>query len=491
LKHDKSHLIRQVTIIHISDIHFGNQHRFLPELTPMKDRPAEIDYPSLAESFLSDLSQEASDSPLVICATGDFAQTCDVYEFQQAEAFFQKVFSTKILGRTVSNEDLFIVPGNHDVTYENSDVGVRFQQYTEFHNRLYDDNVRRENPWDFCRVYDRVESHGAIIACLNSSIYVQKESPEQDRGYLDIKQLTRLEEALEAIDRDRLKSAIRIALVHHHPVLIPQLAEPSRGYDAIQNSGKFLTILKRFGFHAVLHGHKHNPHTFTDDTRAAHVRSDEGPIFFSCAGSIGSKALPQGPDISNCYNRITIKWHPGGDQFRVKCITRGLLIYNKDGSERLPTRWNWYDMRICDRHFIGNTNKIALSIVKCTPFNEIDDRWREECRIKEYERLRGYLPVVEVRPSLVQGQAYEAVVWIAKHPPERGKNPRKDAVKVIWSAGKRFGVQEVSVNEKENFAVSFDYWGPMLIQADIVFADGEEAFAHVYAHLPVGDIVSN
>jgi len=35
-----------------------------------------------------------------------------------------------------------------------------------------------------------------------------------------------------------------------------------------------------------------------------------------------------------------------------------------------------------------------------------------------------------------------------------------------------------------DFAVSFHYWGPMLIQAELEFDDGQKARAYVYARLP-------
>jgi hypothetical protein len=84
-----------------------------------------------------------------------------------------------------------------------------------------------------------------------------------------------------------LQRAIKIALIHHHPVLIAALAEPGRGYDAVLNSGRLLTILRKHGFHMILHGHKHDPYVFTEDSRSAFRTSSQNPILIAAGGSVG------------------------------------------------------------------------------------------------------------------------------------------------------------------------------------------------------------
>jgi 3',5'-cyclic AMP phosphodiesterase CpdA len=221
-----------------------------------------------------------------------------------------------------------------------------------------------------------------------------------------------LEEQLERIDHDNLNRSIRIALIHHHPVLLPPLAEPGRGYDAVHNSGKLLEIPRQYGFHIILHGHKHNPHTFTDDTCPAHQDTSSNPILIAACGSVGSNSLPHWPRMANCYNKIMVKWHPDGQQARIRVETRGLSIYKKGGAEQLPTRWNWYVMRIDDRRFSGFNHIPIPKDWDEREFSEEFDATFEEMRCNEYERTRGNLPVVEVMPSLVPGQAYEAVLCV-------------------------------------------------------------------------------
>jgi hypothetical protein len=95
--------------------------------------------------------------------------------------------------------------------------------------------------------------------------------------------------------------------------------------------------------------------------------------------------------------------------------------------------------------------------------------------------LRGNFPVVEVRPSFRPFQKYEAVFWIVGHNRASDQIP----VSVKWSAGPLFGTIRVDAKQDQRFAGSFAYFGPMLIQVTLTFADAEEQ-AYVYARFPSG-----
>ncbi len=473
-----------MVIVHLSDVHFGEKHRFRPPRTAAGDEPDEGAFPSLLDKVGEDLAGADPGCPVCVCITGDIAQTGSLDEYQEAETFIDGLAKLRILGKVRGLKSIYMVPGNHDVKFDSGDVGVRWQQWTEFYNRVYGAGVKREKPWDFVQLHDGIGDFGALFLCLNSAIFVEKDKPDEDRGRLDVRQLEKVEKALEEFDANKADSAIRIALIHHHPVLIPALSEPGRGYDAVHNSGKLLTILRRYGFHVVLHGHKHNPHTFTEDARAAYQDLPDQPILIAAGGSVGSTSLPCLPRCFNCYNRITIKWHPSGQQVRIRCETRGLSIFNDDGTERLPTRWVWESLRVDDRHFFGSDHVPYPKEFSERQFGNNVDKELEQERIGVYEQTRGNLPVVEVLPSLIPGQAYEAVLWIVGHPYEEPKPEKDIPVEVTWAAGPKFEVVAVKRETDPTFCARLTYWGPMLVQARLKFPDGYEARAHVYARMP-------
>jgi 3',5'-cyclic AMP phosphodiesterase CpdA len=474
-------IIRQVEIVHFSDIHFGSGHRFVPPPTPDGDRGAPIGYPNLAQKLQEDFIGADPGCPVIVCITGDITTKASYDEFVEAEEFINSLMGSTIYGRTQSINSIFVVPGNHDVNYLGKTIGERWQPWTEFYNRLYNTNHKREDPWATAKVHDLIDDMGIVVLCLNSSIYVEKGTASERRGELDIKQLDRIKKELEAIPTLKLESAIRIALIHHHPVLIPVLVEGDRGYDAVFRSDKLLSILHQFGFHLFLHGHKHYPVSFLERVNSAFVDIDDQPIMIVAGGSVGSLGLPEHPKKTNCYNRITVKWHPKAGQARIRVATRGLEFYDKD-VERLPTEWQWKQLKEEDRSFysgkpIPTPNLKALRYI---PNSSSETKQKEDVRIIEYTRRRGNMPIVEVMPSLKADQAYEARFWIVGH----RRKPQDIPDEVTWSAGEKFPTLIINKNDDKNFCGIFNYWGPMLIQAHMKFADGECVDAYIYARMP-------
>jgi hypothetical protein len=265
--------------------------------------------------------------------------------------------------------------------------------------------------------------------------------------------------------------------MHHHPVLLPSLVEPGRGYDAIANAHELLRVLQEFGFHIILHGHKHYPQTFSyDPDYAWSTKPASPPLLVVAGGSAGSSGLPSGTRATNSYNLITIKWHPNAGQARVRVLTRGL---SRMGEERALAfdRWRWGDYACRDRllrPLDGTPDFLAGEVLE--PIEKVDDVGRR----RMYDITRGNLAVADVFPSLVEGQAYEARVWIVPH----NRSEKDVPVTVTWNAGSMFSRLRVSGEDDRKFCATFSYWGSMLVEAQMVFADGYTASTFVYARVP-------
>ncbi len=477
-------LTRQLQIIHLSDLHFGDDHRFNVPPTISGDKPTRKGFPTLLEKLTEDLKSPDVKN-LLICITGDFAHTADYKEFMAAEKFVQGLRTSVVHGKVRGDGAIYITPGNHDVNYTKADMGERWQQYTAFANRVNGTRVADSEPLDHVTLDDRIDDLGAVVLCLNSSIYVEKDTPNEKRGEVDVAQLKRVEERLEALSQKKnLNESIRIALIHHHPVLIPALAEPKRGYDAVENSGLLLALLRRYGFHLILHGHKHNPFVFVEDSESAWVTPSQ-PIVISAGGSVSSKSIPGDyKEPSNCYNRIIVKWHPAAKQTRVLVQTRGLSVFHSGGKEDLPQNWKWKTLKEIDKQFYAAQCIPMARASKKRPFDSKDAKSGESIRTKEYSRARGNMAVSEVLPSLVDGQAYEARAWIVPHP--SAEFPREMPTRVTWSAGKMYPTITVEAEQDARFCASFHYWDSMLLQARLEFENKkpQSVCVHVYARLP-------
>jgi 3',5'-cyclic AMP phosphodiesterase CpdA len=194
---------RQLLVIHISDTHFGSRHQFEPPLTPTGDRVVDS-RPTMLETLIEDLTGSDPGCPLMVCLTGDLAETGGHKEFEDAKAFIEGLSKAAILGKERGIDSIFAVPGNHDLDYSTDDMHDRWQRWMDFHYRTFKKPDYTGDPYSTARVVDRSDDLGAIIVCLNSAMYVRKDTADEQRGRFDMKQLTAIEDALEAIPNDRL-----------------------------------------------------------------------------------------------------------------------------------------------------------------------------------------------------------------------------------------------------------------------------------------------
>ena len=478
---------RQVVIIHLSDIHFGRNHTFNSPTSARGDRPVERGYPTLLDKLKDDLALDDPGCPVLVAITGDMAETGAYEELAQAESFIKGLTEFPILGARRALKHIVFVPGNHDVSFDKADIGQRWQQWTDFHNRLRGTRVRREEPWALDAVDEQIEDLGAVVVCVNSAIWVQKDTDDEDRGRVDQSQIAEIEERLREIDPARLRSAIRVALIHHHPVLTPSLTEAGRGDDAIHNSALLLALLREFGFHVILHGHKHNPFVFTEDAISAYRTDEPNPILIAAGGSVGSRKLPSSPLCGNCYNRLVVKWDAAANQARINVTTRGLRVRGTRGNDLLARNWSWQTLREDDRQFIGG-DSVPIPRAPQERKREKDKNTprRDATRVAEYARTHGCFPVVAVMPSLDPDQRNEARLWIERHAPSDGSDSGGPAiVSVTWSAGPNFPmVVTVDAEDDPRLCAVCQYYGPMLVQAEMHFNDGDVAVAHVYVRIP-------
>jgi 3',5'-cyclic AMP phosphodiesterase CpdA len=495
---------RQVRIIHLTDIHFG-QHAFDPPIPADGSRGSSRGLPRLVESVMKDLAEgdlatragaasaRASNAPAVrtiVAITGDTTQAATAEEFKQARDFLSNLYGATALGWRIRPQDIFIIPGNHDLVYSEQDSVGRWGRYCSF----YGEHARRvadgtgsepfrptvEEPQSLTRLIDQSED-GLVVLEINSAADVRKGTPEEHRGMVDQKAMDDIDTALSRIEPKRLNNAIRIALIHHHPVVLPGLADPGEGYDAVVYSDFLLDLLKKYRFHVVLHGHKHQPYTFSYDAVCAWVRDELQPLMVVAGGSAGIEQLPDRPGKRNTYNILDIKWHPEGGQARIHVETRGLIRESEDNRPLLGPKWTWRTERIDDRLLVS-TRSFAVSENKRARSSAIDDPF-ETKRQKAMEESHRNYPAIEIVPSLRPEQGYEARVWIESQPDK----PEYEApARVEWYAGPRFS--DVKICERKNdptFSARFSYYGPMLIQARLFWDKKKKpTLLYVFARFP-------
>lgn len=482
--------MKQLRILHLSDIHFGDKHRCGPEDQTL----ARAGYPSLFELLSKDLKESTFNhpvwisegetiNPLIVAVTGDLTETASYDQFKDAHSFFNRFDGSNLLGTTLSRRDLFVVPGNHDVKYDAKEAEERLAPYANFYSKLYKD-IRSPVLPDAAETLSQVHvdsERGFIVAEINSAFYVQQGTLDAQRGNVDMQVIKNLRDSLSAIPEEQRGQLVRIAILHHHPILVPALVEAQRGYDAVANSHHLLKLLREFGFHIVLHGHKHFPHIFSYDTDSPWSADTPPATVVVAGGSSTSRELPSGARRCNTYNLISIKWHPEAGQARVRIVTRGLITEDGDG-ELAPDLWRWVSLREADRRLYPRRH---LPEPVASSFRPGIDPDSEKERKKIYAATRLNMVVSEVLPSLMPGQAYEVRAWLVPHADNNG-NPRpgwESPKRVVWSAGPNFHRKEIIQHEDPTFCCAYNYWGAMVLQAEMHFENGI-GYGYTYARIP-------
>ena len=119
---------------------------------------------------------------------------------------------------------------------------IRWDQYANFLTRL-NGTVHRAQEAALFGGVKVCASARTVVLSLNTEMKVLAEDGEKSRGDLHPMQLAWARKELEALPADIRANYIKVAMVHHHPVLLPSSAESGRGYDAISGADKLLPLL--------------------------------------------------------------------------------------------------------------------------------------------------------------------------------------------------------------------------------------------------------
>lgn len=108
----------QFIIVHLSDIHFGDGHIFLPDKTTSGEHANEL-VPDLLQSISTDLaSMEQKYNNVLLAITGDLTLGGADGEFTAARTFIEGLAKQKVFGAQITLDKVFVVPGNHDVRFK-------------------------------------------------------------------------------------------------------------------------------------------------------------------------------------------------------------------------------------------------------------------------------------------------------------------------------------------------------------------------------------
>lgn len=321
---NKAYLAQGKYILHLSDLHFGDQHTYaIP-----KAKGGDVGKQTLIDSICRDLKVQnirTTDVALVILS-GDITCRASAHEFDEAVRFIDEVKHRFGL----SSGQVMCIPGNHDIEWINED-GILNENaelnYRNFYRRVYncdaEDSLIRINEF-------MINGHKLAIFGFNSCRLESKETA--GIGYVGTEQLLLMEDFI-GVNSD---ANYKIAVLHHH--LLP--VNYTEAYSTRQKNVSLLldaeALIQRLivnGVQTVLHGHQHQPyyskiHRIIPFGVAGHEHGIDGYLNVIGGGSAGVNQANLNTIGRNTYQLLELNQREDGCLFlHVK-----LRVRNSDGA---------------------------------------------------------------------------------------------------------------------------------------------------------------
>jgi|HubBroStandDraft_1064217.scaffolds.fasta_scaffold43359_2 3',5'-cyclic AMP phosphodiesterase CpdA len=281
-----------ITILHMSDVHLGND--WIPRAI-LTLRPWWKPVDKGITAGLIEVIRETK--PDYIVLSGDIVNKPQKAMFEKAAHYLRSVFTDA--GFDFMRR-LLVVAGNHDVGFfpqKQPDDSKRLKNYRGFLQALYGENDVENRMFHFVH-------HDAglrvIFACLDSTMRDRAPLAEGEIGGAQRQwlrsQIRKLREQLG----EQYHSYIKIAVLHHHCVPIAGTPPKSERFMQLLDAADTLELLDESEFQVALHGHKHVPH------QHPLYRSDSSVLTVIGAGTATCVFLEDQQGFGNNVNLITI-----------------------------------------------------------------------------------------------------------------------------------------------------------------------------------------
>lgn len=302
--------MRNITLLHISDMQFGKFHRFAEGKDGIPNP-----HDTLTERLIDDLKHLAEYNqvrPDLIICTGDLAEWGMAKEFSDAFAFLAKLCDHYLLPRS----RCIVIPGNHDINRKlcsayfdecegNGEKPVfpwfpKWKPFKTAFDKFYEGvpgiAFSESEPWSLFILDDlRV-----VVAGLNSTMDEGHDAAvngddRSDKGHHGLCTERQLQWFKQRLADDRFDGWLRIGAVHHNAI------RGCRRDDENLRDADLLGGILGEQLHVLLHGHTHEAKA---DMLAAKVR-----VYSTGSASLktSSETAPVPTDIPNQYQILRLQ----------------------------------------------------------------------------------------------------------------------------------------------------------------------------------------
>jgi predicted MPP superfamily phosphohydrolase len=292
------------TILHLSDLHFGQDHGFPLE----RPQPGQgVEGRPLHEIIANRVSRELGCRIGVVVVSGDLVTRGDANGYPHAFRFLERLLSA--LG--LEKKHCVIVPGNHDLW--TLDIEHPTRQYAhEGPYRLFVNGFFQVDFQGLERVRRFRTKRGLELIFVELNSARIRSDTLREYGYVAKHRYSELLAFVKRVLNQETPrpEALLFAVLHHHvlPVATVSIPEEKRPVSMCLDAGELIEEFQSNGIRFVLHGHQHAP--FIGMTARIHGSSsddvawayEQHPLFVLGCGSSGAKRERLPEDLGrNCY----------------------------------------------------------------------------------------------------------------------------------------------------------------------------------------------
>lgn len=328
-----------ITILHVSDMQFGRNHRFGRLALGGADEAFDTLLQRLCDD-LDDLRKSHGLEPDVVALTGDLAEWGMKREFDDVLAFCEGLRTHLGLAR----DRVLVVPGNHDINRKKCSAYFddregdgakpvapywpKWGPYADFFASLYQGVDRyaftERAPWTLFEIPEMK----LVVAGMNSTMR-ESHRDEDHYGWLGEAQLRWFRERLEAYEA---KGWMRVGMVHHNA-----LRRATDDDENLRDADMLQEILADH-LNVLLHGHTH-------DGRAGALGLGL-PVISTGSAAVKQEQRPE--EVPNQYQLVRLS------RDRLWCGARQYTAQRRRwvGDPRVSKGGNdwWYERRVPFEH---------------------------------------------------------------------------------------------------------------------------------------------
>ncbi len=330
--------MKQLKIGIISDLHCHNKakNNGLQESYLLTDVNLEISQDPF-KSFEKLITEEKTLTVDILLMPGDFANKSD-----KDGLIFGWEITKKI---AILLKSKFLIPnvGNHDVDSRKILSNDPFELIKNFDKDFpFADEKANSSFWS--KGYLLIEKKDYRILVVNT-VHSHTSKEMADKGLISQESINELERELSLSKSNK----VSIALCHHNPIEHSHYDTGST--DFMHNGDEMITLLDKFGFDLIIHGHKHDPR----------IRYSQGgansPTIFS-SGSFSAFKNLQLQGANNTFHIITLECN--NDQIGRGIIDTWFFVPTKGWTKQVKN--NFFEPRIGFGAKI-DIKKIAIEIL--------------------------------------------------------------------------------------------------------------------------------